>query len=521
MHCPTKSNLEKWPNHVTTMGAAGQFTVNRWPERPAITFEDTTLTYAELGNAISQLAGGLRDIGVREGDRVALMMINSPEFILTYMASVYMGATIVPVPSLLGPEEAAYILKDSGAHFFAVGQRLSEVGRAASELAGTVRDLIVCSDEPGPGAVTYSELFDRGKPITDPVMVDPATAAEIVYTSGTTGRPKGALLTHRNLMANASQCRNAIGVDHEDIFVTVLPFFHSFGATVSMLLPLFAGSHNVVFPKFSALHALRAIETHRATVVAGVPTMFALMLNLKKAPEYDLSSLRFAISGGAALPDEVCIGFQKVHGVPLLEGYGPTEASPVVTVNPLGGRRKVGSAGLPLPGVEVMIADEQMNQLPAGEVGEICVRGANIMVGYHNDARQTSETIVDGWLRTGDLGRLDDDNYLYIVDRKKDLIIVGGINVYPREVEDCIARIPEVAEVAVVGTHSELRGEVVTAYIVLQEDAVLDAQTIITHCRQHLAPYKVPKQIKFADTLVKSAIGKVLKHQLKNNASAR
>jgi len=504
------------PSITSTLAEAGVRAAARWADRPALTFGDATSTYQELHQQIARLAGGLGKLGIGEGSRLAIMIPNSPEFVLTYMAVSHVGATVVPVPSLLGVEEVAHIIGDVGADAMVVAEELAPIAHAAVQQADTVETLIVCADAPGSDAVSFAELMASADPLTEPATIAAETPAVIIYTSGTTGRPKGAVLTHRNLLANVEACRQAISISEEDIFVTALPLFHSFGATVSMLLPMFCGCHNVLLPGFSALHTLQAIERHRATMVAGVPTMYALMMQVKDADACDLNSLRFVVSGGAALPDEVCLGFEAIHGAPIIEGYGPTEASPVVSVNPIDGRRKIGSVGLPLPDVEIMIADDDMAELPAGDIGEICVRGPNVMAGYHNADDLTKATLVNSWLCTGDVGKLDEDGYLYIVDRKNDLIIVGGINVYPREVEDCIARMPQVAEVAVVGAPSELRGEVVTAHVVVKEHAECTAQQVIDHCREHLAPYKVPKQVRLADELAKSAIGKVLKQELKS-----
>jgi len=486
-----------------------------WAERPALTFGDATLSYRQLRKTVSHVAGGLKKLGIGPASRVAIMMPNCPEFVITYIAVVANGATVVPVPPLLGVAEVSYVLADVEADALVVSEALLPVGRPALEQSRADARLIVCGDGTTEGAASFAELMACDTPLHEPVDMDPNTPAVIIYTSGTTGRPKGAMLTHTNLLANVNSCRQAIEVSSDDIFVTVLPLFHSFGATVCMLLPLLSGCHNVMLPGFSAIHTLEAIARWSATLFIGVPTMFALLMQVKNPDACDLSSVRCGFSGGAALPDEVSHGFEQLYGVPIIEGYGPTEASPVVSVNPLDGTRKVGSVGLPLPDVEVMIADDELHPFPANEVGEVCVRGPNVMAGYYRADELTRETLVNGWLRTGDLGRIDEDGYLYIVDRKKDLIIVGGINVYPREVEDCIGLVSEVAEVAVVGAPSRLRGEIVAAHIVLHESQQCTAEQVIAHCRQHLAPYKVPKEVHFSSALPKSPIGKVLKNVLR------
>ena len=337
----------------------------------------------------------------------------------------------------------------------------------------------------------------------------------LIYTSGTTGQPKGAVLSHRNLLANARSCRELIGVSSDDTFLAVLPLFHSFGATVCMILPLLAGAEIVLQTAFAPLPVLETLEKHQVTIFAGVPAMFAVLTKCRTSREYDLRSLRACVSGGAPLPLQVLSGFQERYGAVLVEGYGPTEGSPVVSANPPNGVQKPGSVGPPILGVEVRIVDDAGQDLPTGEVGEIIVAGDNVMQGYWQDATATAEAIKDGWLYTGDLGKLDTDGYLYIVDRKKDMIIVGGTNVYPREVEDVIALMPQVAEVAVVGRPDPVRGERVRAVIVPAEGIELSAEQVISHCRQHLAPFKVPRIVEFRESLPKSALGKVLKRELR------
>lgn len=503
-----------WPVSATTLGEACEWVAERYAGKPALVYGENTLSYAELLGAVRAVAGGLAELGVTPGDRVGLMMPNCPQFVITYLGITYLGATVVPIPSLLGVEEAAYILADSGVQLIVAHDALAQVARGAAAQAG-VPTFISTGEPENASEFTFQQIMAMGTPVAAAAEMPVDAPAVLIFTSGTTGKPKGAILTHLNLLANCESCRRAIRVSGDDTFVSILPFFHSYGATVSMLLPLFCGSKNVLMPQFLALETLQAVQAHRATIVAGVPTMYAVMLQIKEPGALDVSSLRFVVSGVAALPAEVCLGFERAFGVPIVEGYGPTEASPVVSCNQTDGSRKIGSVGPPLPGVEVMITDDEMNELAVGQIGEICVRGPNVMTGYHNALELTSQTIVDGWLRTGDLGRLDEDGHLYIVDRKKDMVIVGGINVYPREVEECIQRMPSVAEVAVVGKPSRLRGEVVAAYVVPAEGCECSAQEVISHCREHLAPYKVPKQVYFIDRLPKFAIGKVLKGQLR------
>jgi len=347
-----------------------------------------------------------------------------------------------------------------------------------------------------------------------PPEVDREDVAACLYTSGTTGRPKGAMLTHRNLLANIQSFREILHVTEEDVFLTVLPMFHAFAATVMFLEPLSVGATIVVEPRFAPDLTLKAIAEHRVTLFGGVPTLFAVLAGLPRPPA-DFSSWRLCLSGGAPLPPAVLEAFEAKFGVPIYEGYGPTECAPVLTVNRPLGVRKVGSVGPAIPQVELRIVDEAGHPLPPGEVGEIVARGPNVMQGYLNRPAETAEVLRNGWYHTGDLGRVDQDGYYYIVDRKKDLILVGGLNVYPREVELALASHPAVAEAAVIGVPDPVRGEVPRALVVLRDGQQADTQELLQWCRQRLANYKVPRTIAFVSQLPKTATGKILKAQLK------
>jgi len=488
-------------------------------QEPAVVAGEYKLTYQELMASAGSLAAGLAGLGVKCGDRVGLLLPNCPQFIVSYLATTALGAMVVPVHCQLSVTEAAYILNHAQAQtLISIAELDPLVGGLHSKVAG-LTNLVISGQSAIEQAINLEQLTSAH---TDrPVQSDAAQLddpAVLIYTSGTTGQPKGALLSHRNLLANARSCRELIAVTSEDTFLAVLPLFHSFGATVCMVLPLIAGAEIVLQPAFAPLPVLEALEKHQVTVFAGVPAMFAVLTKCRTSREYDLHSLRVCVSGGAPLPLEVLSGFQERYGTVLVEGYGPTEASPVVSVNPPDGVQKPGSVGLPIQGVEVRIVDDAGQELPPGEVGEIIVAGDNVMQGYWQDATATAEAIKDGWLYTGDLGKLDADGYLYIVDRKKDMIIIGGTNVYPREVEDVIARMPQVAEVAVVGRPHAMRGERVRAVIVPAEGAQLSAEQVISHCRQYLAQFKVPRIVEFREALPKSALGKVLKQELRESS---
>ncbi|MEA3403274.1 MAG: long-chain fatty acid--CoA ligase, partial [Armatimonadota bacterium] len=477
---------------------------------------EVQMSWGEVSGAVDAVARGLLKLGIEPGDRVALVLPNCPQFVIAYLACVRAGAMAVPLNPVLAPEEAAHIVADAGARaVVAVGQT-APLAQAAAAGAGCVEQLIVSGDDIPEGALDFRALL-AGGPAELPEPRGGDEVAALMYTSGTTGRPKGAELTHRNLLFDARASVEAVRMSEDDVFLSVLPLFHSFGATVCMIIPMLMGATSVLVPRFEALPVLEAVERSRATIFPGVPSMFAVLTGLRTGREFDVRSLRLCISGGAALPRELTPAFEQRYGSTLLEGYGPTDASPVVSVNRSERTRKVGTVGPPLPGVEVEVRDED-ETLPVGEIGEICVRGENVMTGYWRDLGKTARAIREGWLYTGDLGTLDDDGYITIVDRKTDMIIVSGLNVYPREVEDVIRRLPQVRDCAVVGRRSELRGEIVTAWMELHDGQAVATGDVIEHCSEHLARYKVPRQVHLADELPRSATGKVLKRGLREHA---
>lgn len=485
------------------------------PQRPAVTLGETTLTYAEMDQAVSALASALVKNGLQPGDRVGLWMPNVPQFPIGYYAISRAGGVVVPVSTLLGVKEVSYILDNAGVKVLMAAGVFDKATAALPKMVPSIERVIAWGETEVEGALSFDALC--AGPLSDslPGPSDPDSLAVLIYTSGTTGRPKGAMLSHRNLLTNALACAEVIDVSSDDAFLTVLPLFHSFGATVCMLLPMTLGAHVVVLPRFSPNEVLQAFGAYGITIFAGVPAMYGVLLNVRDISSVNTESLRLCVTGGAPCPPKLIAGFQERFGTQLIEGYGPTEASPAVTVTPPTGPQKVGSAGPPIPGVEVRIADDDGKWLPVGEIGEICVSGPNVMQGYWDAPEATAETIVDGWLLTGDMGHLDEDGYVYIVDRKKDMVIVGGLNVYPREVEDVIYQLPEVADCAVIGVPSERRGEDVKAYVVLKEGQSLTEDDVIAHCGEHLGSYKVPRTVEFAEDLPRSGTGKILKRALR------
>ncbi len=488
----------------------------RVPHRPALVFRDRCLSYANLQEAAGRVGALLRSLGVRRGDRVVLTLPNAPEFGVGYFGILAAGATVVPLNPLLKVEEVRYVLEDSGATALVCIGMTYPLLQAARQGVGRCLPALLLDATSGLGEGDVAAGVPAEHLLQDKTIpqADAEDVAACLYTSGTTGRSKGAMLTHRNLLANIQSFREILHATEEDVFLAVLPMFHAFAATVLFLEPLSLGATIVVEPRFAPDLVLKAIAEHRVTLFAGVPTMFAVLAGLPR-PAADVSSWRLCISGGAPLPPAVLEAFEAKYGVPIYEGYGPTECAPVLTVNPPLGVRKIGSVGPAIPQVELRIVDEDGRPLPVGEVGEIVARGPNVMKGYLNRPRETAEVLRDGWYYTGDLGRVDTDGYYYIVDRKTDLILVGGLNVYPREVELALASHPAVAEAAVIGIPDPVRGEAPKALVVLREGRPADPQELLQWCRQRLANYKVPRTIAFVSQLPKTVTGKILKTELR------
>ncbi len=493
-------------------------TAAKIPHKIAVRFAGANTTYAELDAASNCIANGLIAKGLGPGDHIALFCINSSHFMTAYFGILKTGATVVPVNLLLHPEEVQYVLNDSECKAIIYHEITDKAITAIRPNLRSVKDYIAI------GNTTVSEADSFARLVTEessaPVLVAPKQAddvAVILYTGGTTGLPKGAMLTHQNLLANIASVIQALKLDQfEDTFITVLPMFHSFGATVGFLSPIAAGSKVVALPQFAPEATCKTIQDEKATIFMGVPTMYAMMANLPAEQEYDFGSLRFCVSGGAAMPVSVMERFEKRFGVTIYEGDGPTECSPVTCVNPIGGKRKMLSVGLPIPGVEMKIMDDNGVELPVNTMGEVCVRGKNVMKGYWKQPTETAQSFHGEWFRTGDLGKMDEDGYFYLVDRRKDMIIVHGINVYPRQVEEVIFQHPAVAEAAVIGVPDDFHGEQVKAFVALKAGYDLKPNEIIQHCRKHLGRFEVPRRVELMPSLPKSGAGKILKRKLRD-----
>jgi len=493
------------------------------PTKPAIHINDLTLSYQLLDGMAQRFAGALRALGVHAGQHVALMLPNVPQFTVTYFGSHYAGCPVVPLHVLLTAEEIAYHLTDSDAVALVVWEGFYEAARVAFDRVDGCKHLLVAkadrTDTTAPaGALNLMAATMTAPPLTDVTATSPDDTAVILYTSGTTGKPKGAELSHFNLFFNAQWLtRQPMPVPLEEATVmAVLPLFHSFGQTVMQNATVCAGGTLVLMPRFEPLAAAQLIARHRIDVFAGVPTMYFALLHHPEVTPDMLATLGQCMSGGAAMPVEVMKEFDDKFGTDILEGYGLSETSPVASFNPRGGK-KAGSIGKPIWGIEFRLADGKggwVNEV--GKPGEICIKGHNVMKGYYKRPEASAEAIVDGWFHSGDIGTVDADGYYFIVDRKKDMVIRGGFNVYPREVEEVLYGHPAVVEAAVIGIPHPSHGEEIKAVLALKPGTTATADDIIAYCKERLAAYKYPRVIEFRDALPKGPTGKILKRELRD-----
>ncbi|MFT9847354.1 long-chain-fatty-acid--CoA ligase [Aneurinibacillus sp. REN35] len=481
------------------------------PNDTALIYHDTKITYGELDRTILQYATYLQQKGVKAGDVVALSCYNTPEFIYTYFAIARLGATVVPLNLTLTMEEITYVIRNADTKAMFIHENiLAKLQITAVQLQASLglQDVFIINPE-------TSAIIAAIDPV-EMVGVNPRTISTLLYTSGTTGKPKGAMLSHENLLANTASCNRLLQLNEKDVFMCVLPMFHTFGFTTSVLLPLYAGAAIVIHEAFHPKEIMQSLVQNHVTVFCGVPAMYVVLAQALRSGKAEFPDLRLAVCGGSAMPVEVLNLFNHQYNIPLVEGYGLTEASPVVSLNPLDGEKKPGSIGKPLPAVSVRIVDEKRNERAAGQEGELLVQGPNVMQGYYKLEEATKETIIDGWLHTGDIAYMDEEGYIFIVDRKKDMIITRGLNVYPREVEEVLYRHPGVLEAAVIGVPDPVKGEVVKAFVVPKEGETLDRRSVLDFLKPHLANYKMPRFVEIVETLPKNAAGKILKKELRN-----
>jgi long-chain acyl-CoA synthetase len=479
----------------------------RHPDAPAIRLGEVELSYAALDEASARLASLLREKGLQRGDRVGVMLPNVPEFPVAYYGVLRAGGVVVPMNVLLKRREIAFYLEDSGAKLLLAWHGFAEEACDGAADAG-VEPIEV---EPAAFAVTLEGL----EPTAGLAGTDEQDTAVILYTSGTTGKPKGAELTHANLSRNADvSARTTSEIGAGDVVLGALPLFHSFGQTVAMNASLGVGACLTLVPKFDPGEALATMQRDGVTHFYGVPTMYGALLHHPERESFDTSTLRTCITGGASMPVEVLRGFEEAFGAKVMEGYGLSETSPVSCSNHPDRERKAGSIGTPIEGVEMKVVDEDDSEVAQGEVGEIVIRGHNIMKGYWRRPDATAEAMRGGWFHSGDMGRTDEDGYFYIVDRKKDMIIRGGYNVYPREVEEVLYEHPKIREAAVLGIPDEEWGEEIGAAVVPMEGEELSSEEVSAYVKEQIAAYKYPRVVWFLDELPKGPTGKILKREI-------
>jgi len=502
-------------------------TAAAYPNAPALWFRGLTMTYGELLRAVYRCANALRGLGVREGDRVALMIPNAPQYVIAYYGILKAGGIVAQVNPLYVEREIEHQLVDCGARVMVVADHLYPKVAAVAPNTGLQTVLVARmtgAAEMGPGAISFEETLQKASDADPAVPVRPDAVAVLQYTGGTTGVAKGAMLTHANLVANALQThewfRTRQRPPGEHRVLTLLPLFHCYGMTCCMNHGIVTGAQLILVPRLDIDELMATIRETRPTSFPGVPTMYAAVLSYPRADEYGVSAIELCNSGGAPMPLEIMRQFEERFGATITEGYGLSEASPVTHINPVNGLRKPGSIGLPVSDTDYKIVDVETGtrELPPGEDGELIVRGPQVMAGYWGMEEETRGALreFDGqvWLYTGDICRRDEDGYVYVTDRKKDMIVAGGYNIYPREVEEVLYLHPAVREAAVVGVADPYRGETVKAFLALKPGHSVTPEELDRHCRRHLAPFKVPRLFEFREQLPKSAVGKVLRRVL-------
>ncbi len=473
----------------------------------AIKLDDIELSYDALDRASALVAGILRDRGIGPGDRVALMVPNVPYFPICYFGILRAGAVVVPMNVLNKRREDTFFLRDSGSSLLFAWHGFMPEAWPGADVAET--DFIAIA----PG--DFEQLLGGAEPAAQVVDRDSSDTAVILYTSGTTGTPKGAELTHANLLGICRASASLFDARPDTVILGALPLFHSFGQTCAMNATIAGGGTLTLIPRFDAGKALEIIERDHVNVFEGVPTMYNAILHAPDREHWDTSTLQRCASGGAALPVELLRGFEAAFDCKILEGYGLSETSPVASFNHPDRERKPGSIGTPIEGVEMRVVDDEDQEVPTGEVGEIVIRGPNVMKGYWRRPDATAEVVRDGWFHTGDMARKDEDGYYFIVDRKKDMIIRGGFNVYPREIEEVLYEHPDVLEVAVIGLPNDEYGEEVGAAVALKEGATVTCEELREYVKEQVAAYKYPRHVWLVDGLPKGPTGKILKREIK------
>jgi len=518
-------------------------TAEKWPKRKAIEFQNWSITYGKLQREVEIIAANLRKLGIEPGDRVAIMLPNTPQMIMTFFGVLKAGAAATMTNPLYMETEIVHQLNDSGAKMLITIDLLwSKIEKLRDKLP--VRKYLVTRisdtlkfplnglyklksmrDKSAP-KVPYNDssvlkwnILRKGKDRYSASNIRPEDTALLQYTGGTTGLSKGCNLTHANLGANVQQAHAMLSTlgEEREIVMGILPYFHIYGLTVCVNFPVLLGATMVPFPRYVPLDVLKTMHKLKPTIFPGAPALYISLLQQKDLEKYDVASVKYCISGSSPMPVEGIKQFKQVFGATIVEGFGLTEASPLTHLNPLKGKRKPGSIGMPVPSTDAAIVDMEVGSvhLPPGKMGELIVRGPQVMKGYYNKPDETAGTLRNGWLYTGDIAYMDEDGYFYIVDRKKDMIISSGYNIYPREVDEVLYKHPKVQEAVTVGLPHKTRGEIIKVYIVLKEGQGMDRAEVIAYCRDKLAGYKVPRQVEFRTELPKTMVGKVLRRALR------
>lgn len=502
-----------------------------YPKRVAIIFGQKKFSYSQTFQKTKHIAAVLKERGIKRGDRVALLLDNSPEFVFCYFGILMAAGIVVAINHMFKRDEIKYILEDSDSSCLITSFAYKNMAEELNVMVAPLNHVIYTNPR-NDNSLSLEEFTSTGNRITLTTQEDGLNngkeegfirkdTAVFLYTSGTTGHPKAAMLTHGNLLSNVLSSAKSIRVSPKDTVICFLPLFHSFAATVCMLMPLSMGAKVVIMKSPKPIRKLlRSIRKNGVTIFVGIPSIYNILKDIKLPKILPAIILRFfnpirlCISGAAALPVEVFTKFEEKYRIPLLEGYGLTEASPVVSLNPLTGKRKAGSIGLPLPDVYVKVIDDAGNEVKTGEIGELCVKGPNVMKGYFRKDEENKTTLKDNWLLTGDMAKIDDESYIYIMGRKKEMVNVRGLNVYPREIEEVLYQNPSIKEAAVIGIPDPHKGEVPKGFVVLKKDHIISEHEIIAYLKEHLALYKVPKKIIIRKELPKNSSGKILKRLL-------
>ncbi len=520
------------------------------PDSIATEFFGAKLTYRQLWDHVLRLANGLKQMGVGEGTKVAIMLPNTPQCVIAYYAALWLGAIVIMTNPLYVERELVHQWADSDAEFLFILDHLYPKAEKALSKTGIRTTIVTSVKEYLPLPLRYlyplkahlkklftsvpydgihllslKKVMAQKRPDPIPCAAAPDNLALLQYTGGTTGITKGAMLTHRNILSNVVQLASWFPDLNcgKERFLSVLPFFHVFGLTVGLNLSIYTGCAVTVMPRFDTDEVIKTIKKKKPTIFPGVPAIYTALMAHPKVDSFDLSSIRFCVTGSAPMPVEVMRRFEQKTGSKIVEGYGLSEASPVTHANPIDGMRKPGSIGVPLPDTDCRIVDAETGtrQMPVGQVGELIVRGPQVMKGYWKNEQDTMDALRDGWLYTGDLATMDSSGYFFIVDRKKDLIISGGYNIYPREIEEVLYEHPKVLDAAAIGVPHPRKGEAVKIFIVLKRGETLGRQEILDWCKGKLAAYKIPKEVEFRDSLPKTIVGKVLRRELRKTEPAR